>query len=244
MTFTLFPSIDIEKGIAVKRIRGQQGTGLVLGDPLKLAGWLVEEGAKWIHVVDLDGAVTGKPVNLVIARAIRNEYGVHVQYGGGIRDVDSALKAFEYGVDRVVVGSLWIKDPAYFEHFIDEIGGSRVVAALEEGATGRLVYDGWRRQATIELSNAIRLLEGVGVYGILYTQTWVEGALMGIDRVRAARIRALTRLPLFLAGGVADIDDILWLCRNKFQGVVLGMALYTRRIRLGEVLAVVKERCG
>jgi phosphoribosylformimino-5-aminoimidazole carboxamide ribotide isomerase len=241
--FTVMASLDIEEGLAVKRVRGVRGTGLKLGDPIAVAKQLQSSGAQWLHVVDLDGASTGKPRNLWIVRRLV-ELGFRVQFGGGIRSVEAALEALRAGASRLVVGSTWISSFKAFLEIVESLGGEKVVAALDESADGSVLYHGWARASKLSVEEALRLLESTGIWGVVYTQTWVEGTLGGVDRRRALRVRRATSLPILYAGGVSSLDDVLWLCRAGFQGVVLGMAVHTGRLRVSEVVENVKEKCS
>ncbi len=243
--FTVMPSLDVEAGVAVKRVRGVRGSGLVLGDPVALAARYEEEGARWLHVVDLDGAERGYPANLHVVRAVREATGLRVQFGGGVRSVEAAERALEAGADRVVVGTAWVEDPGLLARIVDELGADTVVAAVDEARSGRVAYRGWSAEAPLTVEEGLRVVEAAGARVALYTQTWLDGSASGPDRARALRVRRATRLDLIFAGGVASAADVAWLCRAGFQGAVLGMALHAGLVRLGEVLRVAEEGgCG
>lgn len=233
------PSIDLEAGRAVKRIRGVRGTGLVLGDPLELAARLRDAGARWVHVVDLDGAEAGRPVHVGLVRRLK-DLGLRVQYGGGLRSLDDVAAAFGAGADRVVLGSAWLRDAGFLERAASLWGD--VLAALDERG-GRLVGGGWTVESGLGIEEALRMLEGVPVAGYLYTQVDVEGTLRGPDMAKVRRLRDMTSRLLIYAGGVSSLEDLRSLCEAGVDGVVVGMAIYGGGLRLEDALELARG-CG
>ncbi len=227
----VMPSIDLEAGRAVKRVRGVRGTGLVLGDPVDLARRLAEAGARWVHVVDLDGAEAGRPVNMGVLRDLK-DLGLRVQYGGGLRTLDDVEAALSAGAERVVIGSAWTLDPSFLE-----AAASRgpVMAAIDERG-GRVVRGGWRSESDVTPEEAVRILDGMPVVGYLYTQVDVEGTMGGPDLRRFNAIRSLTRKIVVYAGGIAKVKDVEELCRAGADGAVLGMAIYSGALDLREAI--------
>ncbi|HEU16970.1 MAG TPA: 1-(5-phosphoribosyl)-5-[(5-phosphoribosylamino)methylideneamino] imidazole-4-carboxamide isomerase [Nitrososphaeria archaeon] len=235
----VMPSIDLEAGRAVKRIRGVRGTGLVLGDPVDLARRLADAGAKWIHVVDLDGAEMGRPLNMGVLRSLK-DLGLMVQYGGGLRTAGDVEAAISAGADRVVIGSAWTLDPSFMDEAAS--GGRAVIAAIDERG-GRIVHGGWRAESELTLEDALRILEDMPVAGYLYTQVDVEGTMGGPDVRRVRTLRGLTRRLLVCAGGIASMKDLEELCSAGADGAVLGMALYSGAIALEDALELAR-RCS
>ncbi|MFP3284822.1 MAG: 1-(5-phosphoribosyl)-5-[(5-phosphoribosylamino)methylideneamino] imidazole-4-carboxamide isomerase [Nitrososphaeria archaeon] len=234
----VIPSLDIEGGRAVKRVRGVRGTGIVLGDPVRIAAGFLESGAAWVHVVDLDGAESGRPSNLGVLRALK-DLGLRVQYGGGLRREEDLKAAASAGADRVIIGSAWVLDPSFLMLAARELGGDAVLAAVDERG-GHVVYGGWRADSGISVEEAIRRLEPLRLAGYLYTQVDVEGTMGGPDLSRARAVRSLTGRLLIFAGGVSSISDLLGLCRAGMDAAVLGMALHSGAIRLGEALRALR----
>mgnify|MGYP001626410856 CR=1 FL=1 len=235
----VMPSIDLEAGRAVKRIRGVRGTGLVLGDPVDLARRLADAGAKWIHVVDLDGAEMGRPLNVGVLRGLK-DLGLMVQYGGGLRTVGDVEAAISAGADRVVIGSAWTLDPSFMDEAAS--GGRAVMAAIDE-RRGRIVHGGWRAESELTPEDALRILENMPVAGYLYTQVDVEGTMGGPDVGRVRALRGLTRKLLVYAGGIASMRDLEELCSAGADGAVLGMALYSGAMALEDALELAR-RCS
>ncbi|AEM39308.1 histidine biosynthesis protein [Pyrolobus fumarii 1A] len=218
------PSLDLEAGRVVKRVEGVKGTGLVVGSPLEVAKRLWEKGVEWLHVVDLDGAEAGKPVNVGIAESLVR-MGFHVQYGGGIRAKEHVeLLLDKIGVERVVIGTLVHRNPRLVEDVVEEYGGDRIVAALD-AKWGMVVIEGWRKEAK-SLRDMLDLVYGLGVRQILYTSVEREGKLTGADLERVAWLRGVWPYGLQYAGGIATIDDILGLAELGVDAAILGMAFH------------------
>ena len=220
----VLPSLDIEDGRVVKRVQGVRGTGLIVGEPREVAGRLAERGIREVHVVDLDGAERGRPVNTSVAKLLV-DMGFRVQYGGGIRSLEHARLLFdEVGVERVVVGTLLARNPSTVAAMVREYGGDRVVASLD-ARWGVVMVEGWRREAR-SLQELLELAYDVGVYAVLYTSIEREGRLEGPDAERVAWLRGVWPYELQYAGGVSSLDDILLLAEMGVDAVILGMALH------------------
>lgn len=226
----LIPSIDIENGVAVKRVRGRRGTGLRLGDPLALAEKIASYGFEWIHLVDLDAAEKGRPSPEVMRLVERiSSLGLRVQYGGGVRGVEVAEELCSHGVSRLVIGSAWPRNPGILGE-TRRATGCEVLAAVEEDVDGYILVRGWLDKEPLRLGDALRVVNEAGANGVLYTQVWVEGSLGGPDLERAMRARSIYPGFMVYSGGVSSIRDVENLDRLGFDAVVVGMALYTGRI--------------
>ncbi len=225
------PSIDLEGGVAVKRVRGSRGTGLVLGDPYRLAERIAGYGFRWVHVVDLDAAERGRPspATARLVRRLASDYGFRVQYGGGVRSVEAGEELCSAGAERLVVGSAWLRDPSFIDALRGRVGCG-VLAAVEEDMDGLLLSSGWARREKLTLRDAVHLLERTGVDGYLYTQAWVEGTMEGPDLERVGWLRGMTRRTLVYAGGVSSVGDLEALDGIGVDMAVVGMALYSGRI--------------
>lgn len=221
----MIPSIDVERGVAVKRIGGVKGTGFKLGDPLKIGIRLWEMGARIIHIVDLDGAERGEPVNLWLVKQLKSEVGsdLLIQFGGGIRTVESALRVYWDGADILVIGTAWTKNPSILEE-ISSIG-ARVLAAVDVRAR-RVAIKGWREATEISLEEAFKLLEAFKIYGYLVTCIDVEGRSVGACLPLVAQARSLTRRVVEYAGGVRDDADLKALAGIGVDGTIVGMSFY------------------
>jgi phosphoribosylformimino-5-aminoimidazole carboxamide ribotide isomerase len=228
-------SLDVEDCKAVKLVRGRSGTGLVLGDPIAVAERLHRLGAEWLHLVDLNGARRGRPSPCVLhlLRRLSTEMGLHVQLGGGLRSLEALEEAYAAGASRLVVGSKWVRSPGFLEEASRALPGA-VVAAVEEAWSGLAAVHGWAEEAprtVISLAEEAARVRGLA--GLLYTQVFHEGTMMGVDLERAARVAkaaqglAERRLGLGLAGGVASPRDAELLRALGYSYAVVGMALHT-----------------
>ncbi len=236
----VMPSLDLESGMVVKRVEGVRGTGLRVGDPRAVAERLLEAGAEWVHVVDLDGAEQGRPVNHRVASLLL-DMGFRVQYGGGIRSEEHArLLLDEVGVDRIVVGTLAFRAPRVVERIASEYGGDRVVAALD--ARHRVVLvEAWRRATGLDITQALDHVASLGVGGVLSTSVEREGRLWGVDLEGLVWLRGRWPGLLEYAGGIASLDDIIALAEAGADAAIVGMALHAGLLDISEALEAARR---
>ncbi len=227
----VIPSIDISQGRAVKRIQGIEGTEVVRVDPIEVLENIVRFTGKIrrVHIVDLDGAKLGKPVNKdiilrLIERAIKE--GLEVEVGGGIRSIDHALAYVDKGAD-IVLGSVVFKDPERAKMIISNIGEDRVFVSIDV-KEGRIAVSGWLETVDVD---PVRYLSDINVRNIIYTCIDVEGRMKGpvVDKGLIEKLKNnLNIRNLYYAGGVRDKDDVKKLVREGFNGVIIGMAMYVK----------------
>ncbi|ABU81361.1 HisA/HisF-related TIM barrel protein [Ignicoccus hospitalis] len=233
----VFPSIDVSEGRAVKRVRGVKGTGLDLGDPVKWAEFWALEGAKGLHVVDLDGAEAGKPINVeVINKVIEKakEYGLWVQVAGGLREVEH-LERYPKA-DAFVIGSRAHKDPEFLEVASEAVGADKVIVAIDLKG-GKVSVEGWKEEIPVGLKEALEKFKGRSFRGFLYTYVDTEGTMEGPDvsGVKYIRREYPDKL-LEYAGGVGSPEHVKLLESAGADVVVLGMALYSGKLRLKDLV--------
>ena len=233
----VFPSIDISEGRAVKRVRGVKGTGLDLGDPVKWAEFWADEGAKGIHVVDLDGAEAGKPVNVdVINKVIdvAKERGLWVQVAGGLREVEH-LRLYPKA-DAYVIGSKAHREPSFVKEASNAVGADKVIIAIDLKG-GKVSVEGWKEEIPAGLKEALDKFEGYNFKGFMYTYVDTEGTMKGpdVEGVKYIRSRFPNKL-IEYAGGVGSEKDVKALWAAGADVVVIGMALYTGKIKLKDLL--------
>jgi len=230
----LVPSIDLDNGLAVKWVAGRPGTGLVLGDPVRLAEELWSLGFRKLHVVDLSGARRGRITGaaLSVARSL-SRIGFDLRLGGGIRSLRDALAACNSGAEEILIGTLWVRDPRAAKAVIEAVSGCNAVAAVDAYRGGFLRIMGWTRQAGIRVEEAIRLARGLGFKGVLYTRIDREGLMSGVDASDVERVRRLSAgMVLSYAGGIASPRDLEVLASLGVDEAVVGMALYTGSLPL------------
>jgi phosphoribosylformimino-5-aminoimidazole carboxamide ribotide isomerase len=239
----LLPAIDIRGGRAVRLQRGDFDKETVyVDDPLEAARSFVEAGAKFLHVVDLDGAREGKPVNLDHLRRITSELGVAVQYGGGLRDLGAVRSALQAGAERVVVGTA-----AYTNvEFVDELIATwdkRVVVAVDVRG-GHVSVAGWTKATQMLPEDIITRLQRRGVKQFMYTNVDRDGTLEGPDLAEVGRISDTVRGRFLYSGGIAKLEDLTALKNLRLvnlAGVVSGKALYEQKFTVPDGMAALGD---
>ena len=244
----LYPAIDILGGNAVRLIKGDFEAKKVYDqDPLSAARAFAQEGARYLHVVDLDGAKSGEPVNVEHLRAIVDELGLPVQFGGGLRSDVSIQAAFEAGARRVILGTAIFTDPELPFRAMEEHGHENVLISIDARA-GFVATHGWLEATEVPAREAIaRWSEGSGgVKHFVYTNIDHDGMLDGIDPQDAASaVRAVDDGRLILSGGIGELEHLRAIAELRTEqqlegldGVIVGKALYERRFTVAEALAV------
>ncbi len=235
----VFPSIDISEGRAVKRVRGVKGTGIIIGDPRKLALKWINEGAEGLHVVDLDAASSGKLVNFDKIREILEVgKGLWIQVAGGIRNVKDASRYIDAGASAVVVGTKAVTDPDFLDLLDKEIGRDKVIVAIDNKG-GKIAIKGWEAEA-MPLEEYLEIIKDKPFSYVLYTFIDTEGTMEGIDVNGLRKVKSLGRKVEY-AGGIGSINDLLKLKEEGVFAAILGMALYTGKILLKEAIKVAKS---
>ena len=227
----LLPAIDILEGKAVRLARGDFGQRTEYdADPVHAAQRWVSAGARALHVVDLDGARSGEPVNLEHVRRIVAQVGVPVQVGGGLRDRDAVAQVIEAGATRVVLGTAAFRDV----DFLDETLAAhrdRVVVSVDARG-GKLAAAGWTEQTEIPVSAVIESLTGRGVSRFVYSSIERDGMLAGPDLDEVRQVASVVRGTFVYSGGISSVDDLRALAQLRqvnLTGVIVGKALYERR---------------
>jgi phosphoribosylformimino-5-aminoimidazole carboxamide ribotide isomerase len=240
----LYPAIDIRGGHAVRLERGEYGRETLYDDdPADAARRWVEQGARFLHVVDLDGARSGSPENLAHVRRIAAEVSVPVQLGGGLRDAGAVAEALEAGASRVVLGTATLAQPELVEALAAE-HGEGIVAGVD-ARSGRVAIEGWERETAASPGDLIAELAGRGVRRFVYTPVEVDGTMEGpgIDGLRAAAAAAVDA-ELIYSGGVGSLDHLRALAGlglGNLAGVIVGRALYEGRFTVAEGQAALER---
>lgn len=219
----IMPSIDISNGKAVKRVKGVRGSGIIVGNPVKVAENLYNEGYEAIHIVDLDAA-EGLGNNIDVINDITNIGFKWVQVGGGVRNTVRALELLRCRVSAVVISSIFFKNANIFREIVNSVGSDKIILALDYRSDGYVYISGWNEKS-IKLEKAIELASQYSLLGILFTYIDSEGTMSGIDRGiggYASKVKGLKEY----AGGVSVYDDILFLDSLGFDYVIIGMALF------------------
>jgi phosphoribosylformimino-5-aminoimidazole carboxamide ribotide isomerase len=239
----VYPAIDILDGRCVRMTAGDFATAEdVAPDPLSAAKRLVGEGAEWLHIVDLNGARTGKPANLDHIRAIANRFTVQIQAGGGIRDFDTAEAFAEAGVSRIVVGTAAVRDPELIGRLVDRHADGLAVSV--DARNGFVAAAGWQEQTDVRAAKLVQELAIMGVPTVIYTNVSIDGTLQGVDLVSLEEVARAFGGDVIYSGGVASLDDIRAVARLRhrgLRGIIVGRAVYLGRFTLGEAIAASRE---
>jgi phosphoribosylformimino-5-aminoimidazole carboxamide ribotide isomerase len=232
----LYPAIDIRDGKAVRLAQGDYERETAYDDdPVVAARRWAEGGARWLHVVDLDGAKAGEPVNLEHVRRIVAAVDVPVQLGGGLRDSKKVEKAISAGVERVVLGTAAVRDPDLAEA-VASAHGDRVVASID-ARSGMVAAEGWTQESDLEVTAAVAALGERGISRFVYTPVELDGLMEGPDLGSLRRVAETTDGEVIYSGGVGSIDDLRELTGLGLEnvgGVIVGRALYERRFTVAE----------
>jgi phosphoribosylformimino-5-aminoimidazole carboxamide ribotide isomerase len=235
----LFPAIDIRGGRAVRLIQGDYAKETAYDDdPVVAARRWVGGGARWLHVVDLDGARAGEPVNLEHVRRIVSAVDVRVQLGGGLRDSKKVEEAISSGAERVVLGTLAVRDPAMAEA-IAATHGDRVVASVD-ARSGKVAAEGWTESSELGTAEVIRELTRRGLRRFVYTPVEVDGLMEGPDLESLREVAEATDGGVIYSGGIGSVDDLRSLAGlglDNVEGVIVGRALYEQRFTVAEARA-------
>ncbi len=232
----LIPAIDIRAGKAVRLTMGQFDSETVYDtDPVDAARRWVDDGARALHVVDLDGARGGEPVNLQHVRRIASEVDVPVQVGGGLRTIGAVRHAIEAGVTRVVLGTAAYRDVDFLDTALEEFG-SRVIVSVD-ARNGRLATSGWTEQTEMPVEPVIERLGDRGVRRFVFSSIERDGMLTGPDLEGARSVAQAVKGTFVYSGGVSSIQDLAALSALRqvnMGGVIVGKALYERRFTVAE----------
>lgn len=233
----LYPAIDLKDGACVRLRRGDMDQATVFNDdPGAQAKQFADAGCEWIHVVDLNGAFAGAPVNGAAVDAILAAVDVPVQLGGGIRSLDTAEDWLTRGVRRIVLGTVAVKDPDVVIEACRRWPGRVAVGIDARG--GYVAVEGWAEQSTLSVSDMAQRFEDAGVAAIVYTDIDRDGMMQGVNVDATAALAAETAIPVIASGGIASIDDLRALrSKGGIAGAISGRALYDGRLEISAALA-------
>jgi phosphoribosylformimino-5-aminoimidazole carboxamide ribotide isomerase len=231
----LIPAIDLQGGRAVRLRRGDFEAATDYGDPVEVARRWVREGATWLHVVDLDGAREGRPLQSGLIERLTRSAGVRWQVAGGMRDEATVAAALAGGADRVVLGTLLLRAPEIARALVERFGADRLAGGIDV-RDGSAVGEGWREGAArVPLESALDSARRAGLRTVIVTGIQRDGLLAGPDLALLEEARRL--FPdgeLIASGGVGSLEDVRELAVRGFDGAILGRALYEGRFSLAE----------
>lgn len=236
----VIPSLDLLAGRAVRLLRGSFDAVTDYGDPLDVLASLQPPAGSLLHVVDLEGSRSGRPVEVAVVTALARS-GVRLQVGGGVRSVDDARAWIDAGAQRIVVGTAAARDRERLAAICAAVGADRVVVAVDL-REGKVRVDGWEGEAQRSASTIVRDAGALGVAGLLVTDVGRDGTLSGPSLDLYRELLATTSLPLFASGGVATLADVTAVARVGVAGAIVGRALLDKRFSLREAEARLADR--
>jgi phosphoribosylformimino-5-aminoimidazole carboxamide ribotide isomerase len=236
----LFPAIDLKEGLAVRLEQGDMARATIFNrDPAAQAHTFEEQGFKYLHIVDLDGAFAGKPVNAAAVERILEAVAIPVQLGGGIRDMATIEGWLAKGVNRVIIGTAAVRDPELVRSAARAFAG-RVAVGLD-ARDGKVAVQGWAETSEIAALDIARRFEDAGVAAIIYTDIARDGLLKGLNLDATIALADAVSIPVIASGGLASLDDVRALMApraSKLAGAIAGRALYDGRLDTATALAL------
>ena len=231
-TFEVVPAVDMQDGEVVQLVGGERDTGKTYGDPVAAAERWVDAGAETLHLVDLDGAFEGDRANADALEAIVEAIDVDVQFGGGIRTAHDACRLLETGVNRVILGTAAVENPAIVDAVTGEFPDGVVVSL--DASDGEVVVQGWTEGTGLDPAEAAARYEAAGAAAVLFTDVDVEGRMDGVRRETVERVVDAVDVPVVASGGVASLEDLRALRKTGAAAAVVGTALYEGAFTLAE----------
>jgi len=227
----LIPAIDLKDGKCVRLKQGDMNDSTTFGeDPAAMARRWLDAGARRLHLVDLNGAFAGKPVNEAAIKAIIKEVGaeIPVQLGGGIRDLDTIERYLDDGLSYVIIGTAAVKNPGFLRDACSAFGGHIIVGL--DAKDGKVATDGWSKLSGHEVIDLAKKFEDYGVEGVIYTDIGRDGMLTGINIEATVKLAQALTIPVIASGGLSNIRNIEELCAVEdegVEGVICGRAIYS-----------------
>ncbi|MDQ0206708.1 1-(5-phosphoribosyl)-5-[(5-phosphoribosylamino)methylideneamino]imidazole-4-carboxamide isomerase [Alkalicoccobacillus murimartini] len=235
----IYPAIDMRDGKCVRLVQGDYNQETVYGDsPFHMAKTFVDAGAEWIHMVDLDGAKAKKRVNHEHVIRVAKELDAKVQIGGGIRSVEDVAYYLDHGVDRVILGSVAVQNPAFTKEMLATYGGERIVIGID-ARNGYVATEGWLETSEVKAEDLAREMVRFGAEIFIFTDIARDGMLSGPNTEAIEALAIASGAKVIASGGVSSLEDLDELAARKSSGIagaIVGKALYTNQFTLKEAL--------
>jgi len=243
----LIPAIDLKDGKCVRLRQGRMEDETVFSDnPVAMAGHWVEAGAKRIHLVDLNGAFEGKPVNGGVVYAIAEHYpDIIIQIGGGVRDEAIVEDYLDAGVDYVIIGTRAVTDPDFVTGLAQTYPGHIIVGL--DAKDGKIATEGWANVTELDVIDYAQKLEQDGIAAIIYTDIARDGMMTGVNVDATVKLAEALSIPVIASGGITNIDDVRNLCEVSDSGIVgaiTGRAIYEGTLDFAEAQTLIEAHCG
>ena len=231
----VLPAIDLRGAKAVRLLRGEYDNMTVYGEnPVAVASSFAEKGASNLHVVDLDGALSGNTDNMEMIKKIISETKMSVEVGGGIRDEERIYRYLEMGAERVILGTVAAENPAFAEDMVKKYGAHIAVGA--DVKNGEIATHGWTKTTGTDIYTFMKMMENMGVSTVICTDVSRDGALMGTNMALYKELSEKYGIGIIASGGITTIDEVYELAKMNVFGAILGKAIYNGNIDLAEAV--------
>ncbi len=235
---TILPAIDLKDGKAVRLNKGLMESAKIYSDePWQVAAHFEELGSEWVHLVDLNGAFAGTPQNLEQIKKIRANCNLKLELGGGIRDEDTIKMYLDLGVDRLILGSIALKDPA----FVKEMAAKYPIVVGIDAIGGMVAVEGWAEVSDMKATDLAKEFADAGVKAIICTDVGRDGMMSGVNVDFTLAIKEASGLETIASGGLRDMDDIRKLVKAGIDGTIVGKAFYEGTLDLEQAFRYIKE---
>ncbi len=233
----ILPAIDLKNGTAVRLLQGEFDTAeKVADDPLETARRFETDGADWIHIVDLDGALSGKPMNLNVIKEIMEKTSLYIEVGGGIRTMETMDEYISLGAKRVILGSVALSDPELVQKAVDKY--EDMIAVGIDAKRGKVKSNGWTEGSDVDFLDLAKKMDDAGVRTIIYTDIEKDGTLTGPNKEELNALNCAVDANIIASGGVHNIDDIGILASLGLYGTICGKAIYSGDLDLPTALEI------
>ncbi len=233
---TIYPAIDLRQGRCVRLRQGRPQEETVFGDdPLVVARRWADEGAQWLHVVNLDGAFGQESPNVRILGDIVATVDIPVQFGGGLRDMTGLEEALSLGVRRVILGTVAVRDPAVVACALERFGPEKVAVGID-AQDGQVATHGWQHVSSLTACELALKMKELGLSRVVHTDIARDGMLSGVNVAASAELARRTGLMVIASGGVSSLEDVRRVKEAGLEGVIIGQALYTGAVTLPQAI--------
>ncbi|GAA0452402.1 1-(5-phosphoribosyl)-5-[(5-phosphoribosylamino)methylideneamino]imidazole-4-carboxamide isomerase [Alkalibacillus silvisoli] len=231
----VFPAIDLINQQCVRLKQGDYNVQTIYGNPVEMANEWVKEGASFLHIVDLDAIKGDYSKNFGVIKQMIEEVSIPVQVGGGVRNIERINELLDIGVDRVILGTVAVKDPDFVKDVVERFGGEKIIVSVD-ARNGYVATDGWIEISNLKAIEFAYKLQKAGIQSIVYTDIAKDGMLQGPNLEALFQMNNLTELEVIASGGVTSIEDIRELSKANIYGAIVGKALYEGKISLLEIM--------
>lgn len=237
----IFPAMDLRNGNCVRLYQGEFSTSQVVGEnPIDIALQFKNQGAEYIHIVDLDGALKGELANLDVIKGVIKETGLPIQLGGGIRNINTIEKLIEEGISRVILGTAALNNPSMVKEAVRNFGEK--IAVGIDARDGYVAIEGWIKVSKVQYIDFAKTMEDIGVKTIIFTDISRDGTLTGPNFQATSMLNDQVSCDIIASGGMKGIEDIKKLTAMNMYGAIIGKALYSKSINLKEAIDLGRGR--